>query len=53
MNLDNGLWHRFSDGNKGDVFEFICRATGALKRDALLTVAGIVGINAGVNNNSN
>ena len=52
MNLDNGLWHRFSDGNKGDVFEFICRATGTSKRDALLTVAGIVGINAGVNNSN-
>ena len=37
---------------RGGVFEFICRATGTSKRDSLLTVAGIVGINAGVNNSN-
>jgi len=52
MNLKNGLWHRFSDGSKGDVFSLIEQATGSQKRDALLIVANIVGINAETKNNN-
>jgi hypothetical protein len=50
MNLQNGLWKRFSDGNAGDIFKFISEATGGSKIDALKIVAQRVGIEPKNNN---
>lgn len=46
LNLANGLWNRFSNGSKGDIFSFVEQATGHQKYDALLIVADIAGIRA-------
>ena len=34
-----GLWHRFSDGTKGDIFSFVEAATGCSKHESLEIVA--------------
>jgi nucleoside-triphosphatase THEP1 len=44
MNLDNGLWTRFSTGEGGDIFYFIAIALGTGKREALELIAGKVGV---------
>ncbi len=44
MNLQNGLWNRFSSGESGNIFGFVSHATGVDKREALEIVADIAGI---------
>ena len=46
MDLGNklGLWKRFSDGSKGDIFSFIQEATGCSKSESLEIVASRAGI---------
>jgi len=48
MDLGNklGLWKRFSDGSKGDIFSFIQEATGCSKSESLEIVASHVGISS-------
>lgn len=43
-----GLWNRFSDGSKGDVFTFVEEATGCSKYEALEIVASYAGVKARV-----
>jgi len=46
MDLGNklGLWKRFSDGTKGDIFSFVEKATGCSKFESLEIVANHAGI---------
>lgn len=46
MDLGNklGLWKRFSDGSKGDIFSFVEKATGCSKLESLEIVASHAGI---------
>ena len=46
MDLGNklGLWKRFSDGTKGDIFSFVEKATGCSKFESLELVANHAGI---------
>ena len=46
MDLGNklGLWKRFSDGSKGDIFSFVEEATGCSKLESLEIVASHAGI---------
>ena len=48
MDLGNklGLWKRFSDGTKGDIFSFVEKATGCSKFESLEIVANHAGIAA-------
>ena len=39
-----GLWKRFSDGSKGDIFSFIEEATGYSKYESLEIMASHAGI---------
>jgi hypothetical protein len=39
-----GLWNRFSDGSKGDIFSFVEEATGCSKHESLTIVASHAGI---------
>lgn len=39
-----GLWHRFSSGDKGDIFSFVEYATSCSKHEALGIVASMAGI---------
>ncbi len=39
MNLENGLWHRFSTNQGGNIFGFVREATGVSKRESLEIVA--------------
>ncbi len=46
MDLGNklGLWKRFSDGTKGDIFSFVEKATGCSKFESLEIVVNHAGI---------
>jgi 5S rRNA maturation endonuclease (ribonuclease M5) len=44
MDLMSGIWNRFSNGSKGDIFSFIALAEGISDREALDVVANRVGI---------
>jgi Ti-type conjugative transfer relaxase TraA len=39
-----GLWHRFSTGEKGDIFQFVQEATGCSKKESLEIVASYTGL---------
>lgn len=41
-----GLWNRFSDGSKGDIFTFVEEATGCSKYEVLEVVASHAGVKA-------
>jgi ATP-dependent exoDNAse (exonuclease V) alpha subunit len=43
MNLENGLWHRFSTNKGGNIFGFVREATGSSIIDALEIVANYTG----------
>ena len=44
INLSKGLWYRFSDGSKGDIFALVSEASGVQRREALEIVAGFAGV---------
>lgn len=46
MNLDNGLWHRFSTGEGGNIFSLVKEAEGVSLRDALERVGGFKGVSS-------
>ena len=44
MNIDSGLWSRFSTGQSGDIFHFVQEATNSSKKQALKMLAGHIGL---------
>ncbi len=51
MDLKTGLWHRFSTGDGGNIFNFVREAKGGDIVDALEIVAGHAGIRGSDNSN--